>query len=60
MNNFINYLKDTFAELKHVSWPTQKQSMVYTALVVGISIIVALFVGFLDFGFSKGLNWFLL
>jgi preprotein translocase subunit SecE len=59
MSHFINYLKDTIAELKHVSWPTQKQSLVYTALVVGISIIVSLFVGFVDFGFSRGLNWFI-
>lgn len=59
MNNLINYLKDTFAELKHVSWPTQKQSVVYTALVIGISIVVAIFVGILDFGFSRGLDWFI-
>ncbi len=58
MSQFINYLKDTYAELKHVSWPTNKQSVVYTALVIGISIIVALFVGLFDFVFSKGLDWF--
>ena len=55
---FINYLKDTWAELKHVSWPTQKQAGVYTAIVIVISVIVALFAGALDFGFSKGLDWF--
>lgn len=59
MSGFINYLKDTIAEMKHVSWPTQKQSVVYTALVVVISIIVAILVGIFDFGFSKGLDWFI-
>ena len=59
MNTFINYLKDTFAEMKHISWPTQKQAVVYTALVIGVSIVVSLFVGLLDYVFSQGLDLFL-
>ena len=59
MSQFINYLKDTKNELKHISWPTQKQSIVYTALVVGISIVISLFVGLFDFVFSRGLDWFI-
>ncbi|MFZ2253375.1 MAG: preprotein translocase subunit SecE [Minisyncoccia bacterium] len=59
MSHFINYLKDTFAELKHVSWPTNKQSLVYTALVVGLSTLIALYVGLFDFVFSRGLDWFI-
>lgn len=59
MSQFINYLKDTQAELKHVSWPTQKQSIIYTALVVGVSILVALYVGLFDFIFSRALSWFI-
>ncbi len=59
MDSFINYLKGTKEELKHVAWPTQRQTVVYTALVVGISIVVALFLGFFDFVFSRGIDWFL-
>lgn len=59
MDSFINYLKDTVSEMKHVSWPTQKQAMISTALVVVISILVAILVGLFDAGFSRGLNWFL-
>lgn len=59
MSQFINYLKDTIAELKHVSWPTNKQSMVYTALVIGLSTLIALYVGLFDFVFSRGLDWFI-
>ncbi len=59
MSTFINYLKDTIAELKHVSWPTQKQAMVYTILVVIVSVFIAIFTGLFDFVFSKGLDWFL-
>jgi len=59
MSRFINYLKDTQSELKHVSWPTQKQSIIYTALVIGVSALVGLFVGVFDFVFSRGLDWFI-
>jgi preprotein translocase SecE subunit len=59
MDTFIQYLKDTFAEMKHVSWPTQHQAIVYTALVIGVSALVAVFVSVLDFSFSHGLDWFL-
>ena len=59
MENFINYLKDTRAELRHVSWPTQHQALIYTALVVGISIIVAAIIGVFDYVFTAGLDWFI-
>lgn len=59
MSQFINYLKDTFAELKHVSWPTRTQTIVYTVLVIVISIFTAIFIGIFDFGFSRGLDWFI-
>ena len=53
MDNLTKYFRDTAAELKQVSWPTQHQAMLYTALVIGISIVVALFVGAFDYGFSE-------
>lgn len=57
MDKFIKYLSDTVAELKQVSWPTQHQAMLYTALVVAISIIVSLFIGAFDYVFSQGVNF---
>ncbi len=48
MNRFINYLKDTKAELSHVSWPTQKQASVFTALVIIISVLTAIYLGLFD------------
>lgn len=47
------------AELKHVSWPTHTQAVVYTVLVVVISILVALFISVFDYVFTRGLNWFI-
>lgn len=59
MDTFINYLKDTLAEMKHVSWPTQKQATTSTILVVVISILIAFYTGAFDALFSRGLDWFL-
>lgn len=59
MSRFIDYLKDTKAEVKHVSWPTQRQAMVFTALVIVFSVVVAILLGFADFIFTEGLNWFI-
>lgn len=59
MSQFFDYLKDTLAELKHVSWPTRTQTIVYTALVIAVSVIAALLLSGFDFGFSRGLNWFI-
>jgi len=46
--NLVNYLKETKEELKHVSWPTQKQVIIFTAMVIVISVFVAYFLGFFD------------
>jgi len=59
MSRFTQYLRDTKAELNHVSWPTGRQAVVATILVVVISVIVALFTGALDFVFTQGLDWFI-
>ncbi len=50
---FIQYLKDTKGELKHVSWPTRKQVVYFTILVVTLSLLTAVFLGVFDTIFSK-------
>lgn len=56
MKRFIQYLKDTRGELTHVSWPTQKQTVVFTVLVIAISATIALYLGAFDYIFSALLN----
>jgi preprotein translocase subunit SecE len=56
MKKFIEYLKDTKAEVKHVSWPTKDQTISYTILVVILSVAVALFLGAFDAVFRKALE----
>ncbi len=50
--SLISYLKETKAELKFVKWPSQKQTAVYTALVVVISIFTAIYLGVFDYLFT--------
>ena len=54
--SLIQYLKDTRGELHHVAWPTRIQTMVYTGLVIAISIFIALYLGFFDYIFTTGLG----
>ena len=56
MAKVIEFVKETRAELRHVAWPTRKQVMSATALVIGISIFVALFLTLFDWLFSLGLK----
>lgn len=53
--SFFQYLKDTRGELRHVAWPTRIQTIIYTVLVVALSILVALYLGFFDYVFTTGL-----
>jgi len=53
--SFIQYLKDTRSELNHVAWPTRMQTIVYTILVIALSILVSLYLGFFDYVFTTGL-----
>ncbi len=53
---FIQYLRDTRGELRHVAWPTSTQTTVYTILVIALSILIALYLGLFDFLFTRGLG----
>ncbi|MFA5124426.1 MAG: preprotein translocase subunit SecE [Patescibacteria group bacterium] len=54
--NTAKYLKDSYAEMKNVTWPTKKEIKQHTILVIGISLAVALFLGLVDFLLTVGLE----
>ncbi len=58
-SNFVNYLKATKAELRHVNWPTRKQAVSFTLLVIGVAVLVSLLLGFMDFVFNQLLQFVL-
>ncbi len=49
----IQYLKDVRAEMKHVSWPTRSQTIIYTIVVIAISLATAVYLGLFDYLFSN-------
>ena len=53
IKKIITYFKNAKHELKKVVWPTKKQAINYTLLVIGISLGVAIFLGILDFVFFR-------
>lgn len=57
-NKLVNYIKGTKTELKSVNWPTKKQTINSTLLVIGVSLFVALVLGFFDGVFSFLLKTF--
>ena len=53
MNSLVQYFKDSKLELEKVVWPTRKQTLNHTVLVIGFSVALALFLGLVDFGLSE-------
>jgi len=49
----LNYLRDVRGELSKVVWPKKEEVIKLTLVVLMISIVVAAYVGLLDFSFTK-------
>jgi preprotein translocase subunit SecE len=48
--------RNTVQEMKRVHWPGKRDLAVYTAVVIGVSLIVALFIYILDSGVGAVMN----
>jgi len=56
IKKIINYLKEVRLEMKKINWPTKKETLKYTLLVIGVSLTIAVFLGLFDFLFTLILN----
>jgi len=54
-----NFLKESWQELKRVSWPTKNEIFESVFMVILITILVAIYLGFWDAIFSWLRNKFL-
>ena len=52
----VEFIKETKKEMRHVNWPTRKQTMNFTIVVIIISLLVAYFLGLFDFIFTSALE----
>jgi preprotein translocase subunit SecE len=51
---FVRFLREVVAELRKVIWPTRKELLTYTAVVVVFVAFMLAIVAGLDYGFAKG------
>jgi preprotein translocase subunit SecE len=49
----VQFLKESKLELKKVKWPTRKELLASTAVVIVLVLVVAFFLGLIDFGLIK-------
>ena len=59
MEKIITFLKEVKVELAKVSWPTRKQTTMYTLIVIGVSLFFAVILGVLDIFYEFLVNKFL-
>lgn len=60
LNNAKQFFLEAKAEMLKVNWPTKKQTVNYTLLVIAVSVVVAGFLGGLDWIFSSILKTFII
>jgi preprotein translocase subunit SecE len=53
IKKFLQFLKEARIELKKVSWPTRKEIVGSTTLVVVVSVLAGVFLGILDYFFFR-------
>lgn len=52
MTKLTTYIREAIYELRKVTWPTKKQTINYSIVVIAISIGTAVFFAILDFFFT--------
>lgn len=57
-NKFKNFLRESKQEFKRINWPSRQETVRYTLFVIGFSLVLAVFLGLLDFAFLYLLNKF--
>ena len=54
--NPLTFFKEVKAELSKVAWPKLETVIKLTLVVIGVSAVVAAYLGGLDYVFSKGIE----
>jgi preprotein translocase subunit SecE len=54
IGNIQKFIGEVLAEMKKVSWTTRRELVDSTLIVILSSFLLGIFVGVIDFAFSKG------
>ena len=55
----VHFLREARMELKKVKWPTRKELLASTAVVLFLVLVVSFYLGIIDLGLVKGLKMIL-
>jgi len=52
-NAIVRFFRETTGEMRKVSWPTRQEALNLTLVVLAVTASTSLFLGFLDFLFTR-------
>lgn len=52
-NAIVRYFRETTGELKKVNWPTRREAINLTAIVLAVTLGMSIIMGFLDLIFAR-------
>jgi len=58
-NSVINFVKESYIELKKVTWLNKKEVIASTLVVVILIVIMSIYIGIIDFILAKIVSLFL-
>ena len=53
-NAIVRYFRETWYELKKVSWPTRREAANLTLIVIAVTTFMSIVLGLMDFLFQEG------
>ena len=56
MKKLVQFIKDSIAELRKVVWPSKEDAISSVKVVIISTIVVALFLGLIDFLCVRGID----
>ena len=56
-NGVANYISETVAELKKVTWLSRRDLIYLSGIVILVTLVVGVILGGIDVGFSKFIEW---
>lgn len=59
MGKLIQFFREVKVELGKVVWPTRREALKLTGIVILFSIFVSLFLGLIDYGLARLVGFFL-
>jgi preprotein translocase subunit SecE len=52
----VKFVRETYDEIKQVVWPTRNEVIRLTLIVIALSVLIGLYIGALDWIFTKAME----